>query len=163
YLELAIDNAQTPEAIRGSLEIAERNADRLLDLVNDILTVPAYTRTGVEIRVEPEQIELSELVRQCVQDLRWRADEAGIEIDLDGLDPTPVFGDAKRLTQVIENLVTNAIKYNREHGRIELGTASEGAQSWLVVRDTGHGISETELSRVFERFFRAEGVRNTST
>jgi len=163
YLELAIDNPALPEAIRPNLLVAQRNADRLLELVTDILTVPAYSRTGVEIHVVPEQFEFSELLRGCVEDARQRAADAGITIDLAGVEPAQVFGDPKRLAQVIENLVSNAIKYNSPQGRIDLGLTSDGLHSWFVVRDTGPGMSEKELPRIFDRFFRSDSVRNTST
>ena len=163
YLELAIDHPELPASIRPNLEVAERNANRLLELAADILSSPAYTRTGVEIRIEPEQFDLATIVAGCGAELRHRADEAEITLDHSGVESAEVFGDPRRLTQVIENLVANAIKYNVAGGRVDLGLTSDGNHTWFIVRDSGAGISETEVSQIFERFFRAEAMRNTST
>jgi len=163
YLELAIDNPALPDAVRPNLQIAERNAERLLELVTNILTAPAYTRSGVEIRLDPRPFEMSSLVRECLVDLESRVAAAGLTLDLTGVEEAPVYGDPKRIAQVIENLVSNAIKYNREHGRIDIGVRRDGAHTWVVVRDTGQGIAKGELGQVFDRFFRSDAVRNTST
>lgn len=104
YLELVMDNPALPEAIRPHLEVAQRNADRLLELVTDILTVPAYSRTGIQINVHPELFEFSTIIQACTTELLPRAAEAGIEIDRTGIEPARVFGDPKRLAQVIDRV-----------------------------------------------------------
>ncbi len=163
YLELAMDNPQLPDSIRKNLEVAQRNADRLLEMVTNILTVPAYSRTGIEIRIDPVLFDLAELVTECLEEHLRRAEESGLTVDVSGVESATVFGDPKRLAQVIDNLLSNAIKYNSPQGRIELGVRGDAQHTWLIVRDTGPGISETELPKIFERFFRSDSVRNTST
>ena len=84
-----------------------------------------------------------------------RADARAITIDTTGLEPAPVWADPLRLRQVVDNLLSNAIAYNRDGGTVFLGTTTDGASSWILVRDTGVGISEADRSRLFQRFYKA--------
>lgn len=112
---------------------------------------------------EPDDTDLAAIVWASVEAFAPRAAERQITIDTVGIESATAYVDAARLRQVVDNLVSNAIKYNRDGGTIEIGCTSDGRNAWLIVRDTGVGISEEELPRLFERFFRAESVRNTST
>jgi signal transduction histidine kinase len=73
------------------------------------------------------------------------------------------FIDPARMRQVIDNLLSNAVKYGAERGRIEIGVTQNRDHVMLVVRDDGPGISAEEIPRLFDRFFRADAVRRTST
>ena len=77
------------------------------------------------------------------------------------LAPAEVFADPERMTQVVTNLLTNAIHYNRNGGKIQVATSLEDHAAVLSVADTGHGISEADLPHVFERFYRADKSRAT--
>jgi signal transduction histidine kinase len=64
---------------------------------------------------------------------------------------------------VVDNLLSNAIVYNRDGGTVFLGTTSDGTSSWILVRDTGIGISEAERSRLFQRYYKAGSSRRAGT
>lgn len=162
YLELVLDDDLSPSARRG-LEIAERNANRLLSIVADILAASASDRSTVELRIRPERIDVAELVRSSVELYTPRAAERRIDIDSSGLEPAVAWADPSRIRQVLDNLLSNAVKYNIEGGTIAVGSTVDTAHAWIVVRDSGTGISAAELPRLFDRFFRADAVRNTST
>jgi signal transduction histidine kinase len=68
-----------------------------------------------------------------------------------------------RLRQVVDNLLSNAITYNRDGGTVFLGTTSDGTSSWILVRDTGVGISDADRSRLFQRFYKAGTPRRAGT
>ncbi len=162
YLELVLDDDLPPSARRG-LEVAERNANRLLTIVADILAASASDRSTVELSIHPEYVDVSDIVRSSVELYAPRAAERGIRIDPSGLEPATAWADASRIRQVLDNLLSNAVKYNRDGGTIEVGTTADAVHAWIVVRDTGTGISDAELPRLFDRFFRADAVRKTST
>ena len=163
YLDLALDEESLAPTARRSLEVAERNASRLLELVSDILTASAESRQGVDLSVTPQMCDLSEVVMASIEAVIPPAGERRITIDASGVESAPAFADPHRIRQVMDNLLSNAVKYNDDGGHIEVGLTSDGLHAWIVVRDDGPGISEQELPRLFERFFRADAVRKTTT
>ena len=90
------------------------------------------------------------------------ADARGVKLVTGTLEPALVAGGDSNLRQVVRNLIDNAIKYNRDHGEVvvELHTDAEKKLAVLTVRDTGIGIDEDVLPRVFERFYRADKARS---
>jgi signal transduction histidine kinase len=156
YAELMLDDASEP--LRGEqrrfVEIVERNAERLLRLVGDLLFA-AQVDSGTA-RISSGAVDLRRLVHETVEAARPRADERRIELRAE-LDPIgPCTGDGDRLSQVLDNLVSNALKFTPEHGRVVVRLSASGDdEARLEVRDTGIGIPESERKRLFERFFRA--------
>ena len=162
YLELAADD-DLPETTRRGLAVAERNAERLLALVTDVLAESATSRMGLDLRIETATAELSEPVLAAVETSQVRARARRVTIDASGVEPTVAVIDTPRIQQVADNLIGNAIKYGREDGLIEVGCTADGDHAWVVVRDDGPGIAEVDLPHVFDRFFRSDGVRKSST
>lgn len=162
YIELVLDD-DLPSSSRRGLEIAGRNANRLLAIVADILAASSRGDAMIELGIETTDADLAEIACASIEAFAPRAAEQQITIDTSGIEPSMAYIDPARLRQVVDNLISNAIKYNREGGSIEVACTSDGRNAWLIVRDSGVGISEEELPRLFERFFRAESVRNTST
>jgi signal transduction histidine kinase len=162
YLDLAIEDPGIPDHVRANLDIAERNAERLLRIVADILAASSSS-SSTETSIEPQDIDAAEVVRAAAESLAPRADARAITIDTAGLEAARVSADPMRLRQVIDNLLSNAITYNRDGGTIFLGTTSDGTSSWILVRDTGMGISDADRSRLFQRFYKAGGPRRAGT
>lgn len=162
YLELVLDEDLSPSARRG-LEVAERNANRLLTIIADILTASGSGRATIELSIHPEPADVSVLAAAAAELQAPRAAERGIRIDTSGLEPVIANIDPSRIRQVLDNLLSNAVKYNKDGGSIQVGTTADGDHAWIVVRDTGTGVSVTELPRLFHRFFRSDAVRKTST
>lgn len=162
YIELVLEDDLPPSSRRG-LEIAGRNANRLLAIVADILAASSRGGAQIQLSIEPTDADLADIARASVEAFEPRAAEQHITIHTDAIESAMAHVDPARLRQVVDNLVSNAIKYNREGGEIDISCTADGRNAWLVVRDTGVGISAEELPRLFERFFRAESVRNTST
>lgn len=162
YLELALEHDGLPEKTRRELEVAERNATRLLELVADILMVQAAARPGAALELDLARADVAAIVRAAVEAETPRARQRRIAIDVSGLPATFAVVDARRLRQVIDNLLTNAVKYNRDGGNVRVEVSGDDADVRIAVHDDGPGVSENELPRVFDRFFRAEAVRNSS-
>lgn len=163
YLDLVIEDPELPERVRESLDIAERNAERLLKIVADILAASSSSSSSAELSLTPQLIDASEVARAAVEGQRPRAESRGITLDVSGLEPAPMWADPLRLRQIIDNLLANAIAYNHDNGSIFVGATSKDVWSWILVRDTGLGISEDDRARLFHRFYRAGGPRRTGT
>ncbi|MBZ4486527.1 ATP-binding protein [Microbacterium sp. cx-55] len=155
YIDLALDNLDRPEAVRKDLEIAGRNGERLLEIVADILAASSSSRLSVDMRISPEDVDVADIVRACAEAWRPRAAERAVTIVTGDVEPARAFADPLRLRQVVDNLVSNAVKYNRDGGEASIGCASDGESTWIVVRDTGPGMTPVDQERLFERYFRA--------
>lgn len=162
YLELALDDEHLDAMTREQLEIAERNAARLRELVADILAMSAASRHGVGFALEPSPTDVADIVQSAVTSVAPRAAAHGIRIDASGVHPCPAVVDAHRLRQVVDNLLSNAVKYNSRGGVVVVSLAREDESVLITVADDGPGISESEQGRIFERFYRADAVRNSS-
>jgi signal transduction histidine kinase len=163
YLDLAIEDPDIPDRVRSNLDVAERNAERLLGIVADILAASSSSSSSVEASIEPQDIDARDIVLASAEALQPRAAARAINIDLTGLEHAPVSADPLRLRQVVDNLLSNAITYNRDAGTVFLGTTSDGTSSWILVRDTGAGISDADRSRLFQRYFKAGAPRSAGT
>jgi signal transduction histidine kinase len=162
YLELALDDDDLAASTREQLEIAERNAARLRELVADILAMSAASRHGVGFALHPAPTDVAEIVESAVTAVAPRAMAHGIRIDASGVRSCRAVVDAHRLRQVVDNLLSNAVKYNRRGGGVVVSVEREAEAVLITVADNGPGISPSEQARIFERFFRADAVRNSS-
>ncbi|WP_440708361.1 sensor histidine kinase [Herbiconiux sp. YIM B11900] len=160
YLELALDDETLDPSTRSMLEVASANSDRLLALVADLLT--AASEKDQQIVMSFSQCDLSEIVAQAIEAQRLAASERGIVLQNSVQGPVLLEADGFRLRQVVDNLLTNAIKYNVENGRVSVQIEADETTVRLVVSDTGIGLSDLEQSKLFDRYFRAEGVRQSS-
>ncbi|GAA1724667.1 sensor histidine kinase [Microbacterium paludicola] len=163
YLDLALDAPDLPSSARRDLEVAERNTQRLLALVSDILSASADPDADLDARLRLTPIDVAAILRQAVEAAVPRADARHIVIDVEGIEPTTAHADAARVRQVVDNLLSNAIKYAYHEGRIWIGCTNEGDHAIIAVRDDGPGIAPAEQEQLFERFYRADAVRRSST
>lgn len=164
YLELALDGEGLPEQARHDLEIAERNAGRLLELVADILAISASSRHGgIELTVHPQPVDVAEIVAGAVESIAPRAAERRIAIDTTAVQPVAAAVDPHRIRQVLDNLLSNAVNYNHDGGTVRAGVSGDGVHVWITVSDDGPGISAEEQPHLFDRFFRSDAVRNSTT
>ena len=136
------------------LDIIDTNSHRLLTLIDDLLTLSGLENGKLAMRFEA--FDLGELISSGVQAERPGLTERGLAIDIDlpGA-PVQVTADTHRLGQVVDNLLVNAIKFTPDGGRISIRLTEADGLAELVIEDTGIGISEDDLARLFERFFRA--------
>ncbi|MET0560516.1 MAG: ATP-binding protein [Gaiellaceae bacterium] len=162
YLDLAIEDPDLPDHLRGNLDVAERNAERLLGIIGDILAASSSS-SSVEASLTPLAIDAREIVRASAEALAPRASGRAITLDMAGLEEAFVWADPLRLRQVVDNLLSNAITYNRDGGTVFLGTTSDGDSSWILVRDTGSGMTEDERARLFQRFYKVGPARRSGT
>lgn len=161
FADLLADSTQesaTPEEAEF-LAIIRRNAQRLLRLINDLLLVAKLESHTLPMSVEP--VDSAAVVDQVVAEMKPRADDKRIEISSDCQDGPRLLADTLRVQQVMTNLLGNAIRYTPESGAIDVSTRfEEAARRWeIVVRDTGIGIAEEDLPRLFEPYFRSAAAK----
>jgi signal transduction histidine kinase len=131
--------------------------------VAEILAASSSSPSAVEASLAPQRLDAQDLARAAAEAALPRAATRAITIDTTGLELAPVWADPLRLRQVIDNLVSNAIDYNRDGGTVFVGTTTDGTSSWILVRDTGIGISESDRSRLFHRYYKAGAARRAGT
>jgi signal transduction histidine kinase/putative methionine-R-sulfoxide reductase with GAF domain len=133
--------------------VIARRSRMLSELVEDITLI-----LGAETRPpEWEPVALHEIVRVAVDEFRIRADETGLTLQADIADVPPVSGSLIYLRRVLDNLLNNAIKFTPEGGKITVRVWQEDARVLLEVRDTGIGIPDDQLERIFDRFYQVDG------
>ncbi|MGH9055778.1 MAG: sensor histidine kinase [Acidimicrobiales bacterium] len=154
YLEILLDEAGSlaPDHARF-LATVDRNAKRLLGLVGDLLET-AHIDSG-RLTVELEETDLTEIVSAAVESAQPRAQAAGVSLQLCGRKSVQVVADAGRIGQVVDNLLTNAIKFTPAGGRVHLSLRDSEGRAVIEVADTGIGIPGAEQEQLFLRFFRA--------
>jgi two-component system, OmpR family, phosphate regulon sensor histidine kinase PhoR len=163
YLELALDRPDLPDAVRRDLEVAERNAGRLLELVADILAMSTVSRHGVELALHPESVDVAQILEAAVEAVRPGASERRISVDTSDARAAVAEVDPHRIRQVLDNLLTNAVKYNDDGGWVRAAVTTDRVHVWVTVSDDGPGISTAEQQLVFDRFYRSDAVRNSTT
>ncbi|MAU09283.1 MAG: histidine kinase [Anaerolineaceae bacterium] len=142
------------EVILNSLQVIEEESDRLTSLIDDLLTASRIqAERGVQLQLS--DVSLDHMAANAVERLQLQTDKHRFTVSFPSDFPS-VQGDAKLLRQVIENLITNAIKYSPQGGTITVGGRATDEDVTFFVRDEGVGIPERELSRVFSRFYRVD-------
>ncbi len=156
YLELLRDDEDAPLSVEQLqyLGIAERNAHRLLRLVGDLLFT-AQVESG-NFPLDSRELELESIITASLDTSRPAAQAAGITVTHEVPDEAVVVhGDPTRLGQAIDNLLSNAIKFTPRGGTVTIALTATDDAAVVTVRDTGMGIPEAEMDKLFSRFFRS--------
>ena len=159
YVELVRDEDAGPvtPAMDRMLQVVDRNAARLKALIEDLLTLSRIEADS--FRVEAGPVELLALVQGVADRMRPAAAAAGVDLVLDaGTGPLQLTGDARQLERALLNLVSNAVKFTPDGGRVIVSVVAEEDRALVEVRDTGIGIPAAEQERLFTRFFRASNA-----
>jgi len=157
YLELVMEDETLGDESRRFLDVVDRNSTRLLRLVSDLLFV-AQIESG-RLTLELGQANVQLLALESVEALRPAAERGSVELRLDAAPVPPLQGDAARLGQLLDNLVSNAVKFTPPGGRVVVALGASGDNVVLAVSDTGMGVPSAEQRRLFDRFFRASSAQ----
>jgi len=159
YLETLLDGAMDdPEVAIPFLEKAYHNAMRLNVLLNDLIDI-SRIESG-ELKFSFRYFDIVDLITELVHNSEIRARQANVTVTYSHDDARSVYGDKERLSQVLTNLLDNAIKYNVDGGRVNVVTQGADSGVHIEIADTGIGIPEQHLSRIFERFYRVDKDRS---
>jgi PAS domain S-box-containing protein len=139
----------------GPVSMILQSGEHLLGLVDDVLD---FSRIEAgELRVERVPLDLARCAMEVVDSMAWMAKRADVTLGAPTLETAWVLADKGRLTQVLTNLVSNAIKYNHPGGSVSIDWTPRNSHAELTVTDTGMGIDPADVERVFTPFERLEG------
>lgn len=161
YVETLLDGAmKEPALLTHFLRVVESETERMVNLVRDLLTLSQLD--SQQFLWRRERVGMSDVVREVVDQLSMKIKERKLtlNIDIDGHRIPALFFDRNRIKQVWLNLIDNAIKYTPSGGEIYLTASLQEESVCFSVRDTGVGIPEDQLQRIFERFYRVDKDRS---
>lgn len=152
-------NGKTNDAalVERFLTIVNGETDRMITLINDLLDLTKIENRKQKLIFEP--VNIRKIFEDTITVLSSKAEQKEIVVE-NKLDDIIVLGDPKLLRQVSVNLIDNAIKYNKEGGRVWVDAAVEDGTACISVNDTGFGIPSDHLDRIFERFYRVDKGRS---
>lgn len=156
YAELIETGMAKDGDVRVFAERIRRESNRMLSLITDVITLSELEERAV--MEHAETVDLYAIAREATETLKSAAMARGVSVQISG-GPTPVRGVRSLLSELVYNLLDNAIRYNRANGTVSVRTADRT----LTVRDTGIGIPKRFQSRIFERFFRVDKSRSKTT
>lgn len=145
---------------RDMVQRARSKIDRILLLASDLLALSRVRESSLE--GETAGVDLAAITTQVVEDYQDRAGAASVQLSAEvPAQPTLVWGDLRSLTEMLENLVSNAVKYTPVGGEVRVSLSPVEAQVVLTVADTGIGIEEDDLTHIGDEFFRARNARES--
>ncbi|MBZ5703549.1 MAG: PAS domain-containing protein [Acidobacteriia bacterium] len=152
----ALDDPQNRKRFLG---IILEHARRLARLTDDLLELSQIEAERLKMEIHP--LRIAELVEDCVETTRLRAAEKNIRVSAELPPGLPeVAGDRRRLAEVLQNLLDNAVQYTQPDGQIVVQARAAEREVVVTVADTGIGIPEAEQTRIFERFYRVDAARS---
>jgi heavy metal sensor kinase len=155
--ELVLSRPRSGEEYQKGFEVCRQASLRMKSLIDSLLLLARFDSGEPEVEWQP--VELDRLGVDAVELLQPLAEERHVTMRCQS-EPVTVEADPEQLYQLITNLLTNAIRYNRTDGRVDLEIASDGRFAIIRVIDTGVGIPPGELPRIFDRFYRVDKARS---
>lgn len=159
-LHMEIDD---PAIYKEFLSDINFEIDRLNAIITDLLTLVQMDKDSRNIQLKRDKVELTDLTKKVIKGLQLLADQRHITLELYFEEPAEIVGDNMKLQQVISNIVDNGIKYTPDGGRVTVDVYKTPEYAVVKVTDTGVGIPQEDLNRIFDRFFRVDKARSRGT
>jgi two-component system phosphate regulon sensor histidine kinase PhoR len=160
YIDVVLNQSagDDPQLYRQMMERAKIRAETLLDLIKDLLAISAIEAGGKCRQIE--RIDLKSILSEVLDWMKVEIDAKGLQVDLEMKpDLPPIMADRKEMNQVFGNLIVNAVKYNKENGKIRIKGSMDKHMLKIVVEDTGIGMNQEERARCFDEFYRAKNKK----
>jgi len=161
YISTLLDGGLEDKTInRDYLKRAEKSVDRMIAIVEDLQTVTQLEKG--ELEIEEERFDIVALAKDVIdaQELKAKEKQVSLELANDSLSSIFVLADRFRIRQVLVNLVVNSVRYGKANGKTTIKVSDTGEKIIVEVADTGIGIPKEHLTRIFERFYRADKSRS---
>ncbi len=158
YLELVLDGVagSLEDEQRQFLSVVNRNTNRLRRLVDDLLLVSEIDAGNLVLHLD--DLDLGALARESLESSRPQAEAGGVTLSFSAHGPLALTGDRVRLSQLLDNVVSNALKFTPPGGSVSVRTGRSNGSAVVEVEDTGIGIPADEQAQLFDRFFRARAA-----
>lgn len=162
FAETLLDGGiEDPDAAKEFLSIIHKESKRMQLLIEDLLTLSKLEDENFQLVLN--KITLSDLLQEVIPPLKIRAEKKGLALTVQAEEDLNFKADQERIKQIFINLIDNAIHYTPDGGKIDVEVFSTSKYVHLKVSDTGIGITEKELPRIFERFYRVDRARSRNT
>ncbi|MED3549285.1 two-component system histidine kinase PnpS [Cytobacillus praedii] len=163
FSETLLDGAmEDKQALEAFLKIILQESDRLQSLIQDLLDLSKMEQLGFHLSIQQHNIRTT--LEEVIAILHKKADEKEIKLQFEAdKESILIEGDADRLKQVFLNLVSNAISYTPEGGHVFLRLSESASSIFVEVKDTGIGMEQSEVPRIFERFYRVDKARSRNS
>ena len=160
YVETLLDGAADDPPVRNRfLNVLAKETDRMVNMVKDLLALSQMDSS--KVYWQKNEVELNDLALEAVEQLKQKLSVKLPQIDIvSGTEGSTVYVDRDKVMRVFANLIGNAAQYTSLEGKITISAINEGSYIKVSIEDTGSGIPEDELPRVFERFYRVEKTRS---
>src|SRR3972149_1306950 len=156
YCDVTLNRERTVDEYKDVLKKISDAVNRMCNIINRILTISRFDNNVVSFR--PVRIDIKEMIEDVLKLVEPNAASRGIKISSAGNDVF-INGDREGLTEVFSNIVENAIKYNKPEGTIDIHINEVNGYAIINVTDTGIGIPEDEIRKIFDRFYRVDASR----
>ncbi|WP_102026807.1 two-component system histidine kinase PnpS [Salirhabdus sp. Marseille-P4669] len=150
-----------PEALTQFLQIINKESERMQNLIQDLLELSKLEKEDYQLKLE--DINLKNLVEDVKCFVQYTAEEKNIHLEMELDQSYPIRVEPSKITQLLLNLVMNAIHYTKEGGRVKLTAKDTDEYVKISIEDTGIGIPKEELPRIFERFYRVDKARSRNS
>ncbi len=160
FVELLQKGGQDIKTVREFYDIIASESKRLLKLVNNMRDLSPINKTNTV----PESCNLSVEIQKFAKELEPLADKRNIQINIKiNAENIYVSIPESKIARIITNILENAIKYNKESGQIFINVIEKSGLAYIKIKDTGIGIAEDELDKVFERHYRADSGKKMNS
>lgn len=154
-------NINSPAEQEKHIARCEMEADRLEDMIEDVLTLSRLEHNHKTLTLVPS--ELNKVIKHCIQDCQYLADDKNVSIKLDAPETILMSLDDKLLSSAMNNIIINAIKYSPEHKSVCVNITNNDGAVHLSIEDQGPGVPEEKLNELFKPFFRVGNARDRAT
>jgi len=163
YAETLADSEDLPpDMVKNFLRVIVNESDRMTKIVQDLLTLSRFDSGKADLHFEKYSFSLS--VKNVYEAMLMEAKKNGLEMSLEIEENLPdITGDRSRIEQVLLNIISNAVRYTPEGGRISVRAGRGDGTVWMEVADTGIGIPPEDLPRIFDRFYRVDKARSRAS
>ena len=159
YCDVTLKKERHKSEYAEALTVIRDASERMALLIQKILDVARFESKNVLLK--KEIVDIGQILSNAYKLMRPLANEKGIEILLQDGKEMNISGDRERLTELFINLLDNAIKYNKEDGRVVLSSAIKDGFAVIIISDTGMGIPEEHFNKIFDRFYRIDKSRGS--
>ncbi len=158
--EIALSSDEGPDACRESLAECMEESERILKMLNTLMDI-SEAETGA-MKLELQRVKVCDMLKHIVEVYDYIAEDRGISLQMQCKRGLWIMADPTRLYQIISNLLENSLKYTARGGRIDVAATAKDAEVFVAVRDTGIGIREKDLPRIWDRSYRCDQSRSQS-